>query len=29
MGDTTEQIVSHPPCSVLAVHPDVAEQWEP
>lgn len=29
LGDTTERIVSHPPCSVLAVHPDVAEQWEP
>lgn len=29
LGDTTERIVSRPPCSVLAVHPHVAETWEP
>ncbi|AYG45032.1 universal stress protein [Pseudomonas sp. Leaf58] len=29
LGDTTERIVSRPPCSVLAVHPEVAETWEP
>lgn len=29
LGDTTERIVSDPPCSVLAVHPCVIETWEP
>ncbi|GLO47585.1 universal stress protein [Pseudomonas putida] len=29
LGDTTERIVSKPPCSVLAVHPHVIETWEP
>ncbi|WP_406821927.1 universal stress protein [Pseudomonas sp. KnCO4] len=29
LGDTTERIVGRPPCSVLAVHPVVAETWEP
>lgn len=29
LGDTTERLVSRPPCSVLAVHPQVAETWEP
>ncbi|WP_323113713.1 universal stress protein [Pseudomonas guariconensis] len=29
LGDTTERIVSRPPCSVLAVHPHVIETWEP
>lgn len=29
LGDTTERIVSRPPCSVLAVHPQIAESWEP
>lgn len=29
LGDTTERIVSRPPCSVLAVHSHVIETWEP
>ncbi|MGJ7546876.1 universal stress protein [Pseudomonas alloputida] len=29
LGDTTERIVGHPPCSVLAVHPHVFENQEP
>ncbi|MDP9523188.1 universal stress protein [Pseudomonas putida] len=29
LGDTTERIVSDPPCSVLAVHPGVMDTWEP
>ncbi|MDH0731297.1 universal stress protein [Pseudomonas sichuanensis] len=29
LGDTTERIVGHPPCSVLAVHPSVFEAQEP
>lgn len=29
LGDTTERIVSRPPCSVLTVHPHVIETWEP
>lgn len=29
LGDTTERIVSHPPCNVLTVHPDEAGAWEP
>ncbi|WP_194789979.1 universal stress protein [Pseudomonas sp. UFMG81] len=29
LGDTTERIVSHPPCSVLTVHPHVVDTWEP
>ncbi|WP_085692654.1 MULTISPECIES: universal stress protein [unclassified Pseudomonas] len=29
LGDTTERIVSKPPCSVLAVHPHVIDTWEP
>lgn len=29
LGDTTERIVSRPPCSVLAVHPHVIQTWEP
>lgn len=29
LGDTTERIVGHPPCSVLAVHPNVFETQEP
>ncbi|MEN8641056.1 universal stress protein [Pseudomonas sichuanensis] len=29
LGDTTERIVGHPPCSVLAVHPHVFETQEP
>ncbi|UBM27441.1 universal stress protein [Pseudomonas sp. p1(2021b)] len=29
LGDTTERIVSRPPCSVLAVHPHVLHTWEP
>ncbi|MDT3715097.1 universal stress protein [Pseudomonas soli] len=29
LGDTTERIVGHPPCSVLAVHPHVFEPLEP
>lgn len=29
LGDTTERIVSRPPCSVLAVHPQAAETLEP
>lgn len=29
LGDTTERIVSRPPCSVLAVHPQAAETQEP
>ncbi|MNH10375.1 universal stress protein UspE [compost metagenome] len=29
LGDTTERIVSDPPCSVLAVHPCVIDTWEP
>ena len=29
LGDTTERIVGHPPCSVLAVHPDVFENQAP
>ncbi|WP_085632434.1 universal stress protein [Pseudomonas sp. R16(2017)] len=28
LGDTTERIVSHPPCSVLAVHPQATDTWE-
>lgn len=29
LGDTTERIVGRPPCSVIAVHPRIAETWEP
>ncbi|MCI1040215.1 universal stress protein [Pseudomonas putida] len=29
LGDTTERMVGHPPCSVLAVHPHVFETQEP
>ncbi|WP_349975730.1 universal stress protein [Pseudomonas sp. WHRI 8519] len=29
LGDTTERIVSDPPCSVLSVHPCVIDTWEP
>ncbi|MNO33396.1 hypothetical protein D3C76_234060 [compost metagenome] len=29
LGDTTECMVSDPPCSVLTVHPCVIDTWEP
>ncbi|QVM93890.1 universal stress protein [Pseudomonas entomophila] len=29
LGDTTERIVSHPPCSILAVHPQAVDTLEP
>ncbi|MBC3489007.1 universal stress protein [Pseudomonas kermanshahensis] len=29
LGDTTERIVGKPPCSVLTVHPQVIDTWEP
>lgn len=29
LGDTTERMVSDPPCSVLSVHPCVIDTWEP
>lgn len=29
LGDTTERLVSDPPCSVLSVHPCVIDTWEP
>ncbi|PYB78198.1 universal stress protein [Pseudomonas sp. LB-090624] len=29
LGDTTERVIGHPPCSVLTVHPHVFENQEP
>ncbi|MFR0716179.1 universal stress protein [Pseudomonas putida] len=28
LGDTTERLVGRPPCSIFAVHPDLAGIWE-